>query len=80
MKRGNTRAENMSKGHTRKTSGDTSPCLCYSNLYIPTAENAKARCVAGIVAGGRTMHVPGMSVAGLCARCVPAIKWHRIAL
>ena len=26
------------------------------------------------------MHVPGMSVAGLCARFAPTIKWHRIAL
>ena len=24
--------------------------------------------------------VPGMSVAGLCARIAPTIKWHRIAL
>ena len=26
------------------------------------------------------MYVPGMSVAGLCARFAPTIRWHRIAL
>ena len=36
--------------------------------------------VLGSVAGGHTMHVPGMSVAGLCATFAPPIKWHRIAL
>ena len=30
------------------------------------------------MAGGHTVHVPGMSVAGLCARFAPTIKWHRI--
>ena len=26
------------------------------------------------------MHVPGMSVADLCARVAPTIKWYRIAM
>ena len=50
---------------TYKEDGDTSPCLCCSDFCIPTAENANARCIAGSVAGGHTMHVPGMIVAGL---------------
>ena len=59
---------------------DISPLLCCSDFCIPTTENAKAGCIAGSEASGRTMHVPGMSVAGLCARFAPTIKWHRIAL
>ena len=35
---------------------------------------------AGSVAGGHTVHVPGMSVAGLYARFAPTIKLHRIVL
>ena len=65
---------------THKEDSDTSPCLCCSDFYIPTAENAKAGCIAVSVAGGHILHVPGMSVAGLCARFAPTIKWHRIAL
>ena len=34
----------------------------------------------GSVESGQTSHVPAMSVAGLCARFAPMIKWHRIAL
>ena len=58
----------------------TSPCLYCSNFCIPTAENAKARCIAGSVAGGHTVQVPGVSEAGLCARFTPTITWHRITL
>ena len=56
------------------------PCLCCSDIYLPIAETAKARCIAGTVAGGHTMPVSGMSVAGLRARFAPSIKCHRIAL
>ena len=38
--------------------------VCVVRICIPTAENAKAGCIAGSVAGGHTMHVPGMGVAG----------------
>ena len=51
-----------------------------SDFCILTAENAKAGCTAGSVAGGHTTHAPGMNVTGLCARFAPTIKWHRIAL
>ena len=66
--------------NTYKEDSDTSPCLCCSDFCIPTADNAKAGCTAGSVAGGHTVHVPGMSVKGLCARFAPTIMWHRIAL
>ena len=51
-------------------------------FFFPTAEHAKVRCIGGggSVAGGHTMQMPGMSVAGLCARFAPTIKWQRIAL
>ena len=32
------------------------------------------------VAGGHTVHVPGLNVTGLCARFAPTIKWHRITV
>ena len=54
--------------------------VCVVRICIPTGENAKAGCTAGSVAGGHTMRVPAMSVAGLCARFEPTMKWHRIAL
>ena len=54
--------------------------VCVVRMCIQTADNAKAGCIAGRVAGRHTMHVPGMSVAGLCARFTPTIKWHRNAL
>ena len=68
------------KRHTRNSDSAISSCLYCSDFCIPTAENAKAGCIAGSVAGGHTMHVPGVSVSGLCARFTPTIKWHRIAL
>ena len=77
--RGHTTALNMSTKR-QKEKIDTTPCLCCSDLCIPTAENAKVGCIAGSVAAGHTMHVPGMSVAGLCTRFAPTIKWQRIAL
>ena len=33
----------------------------------------KAGCIAGSVAGGHTVHVPGMNLAGLRARFAPKI-------
>ena len=52
--------------------------VCVVRICIPTAEDAKTERSAMYVAGGYTMHVPGMSVAGLCARFAPTIKWHRM--
>ena len=54
--------------------------VCVVRICIQKAENAKTGCIAGSVAGGHTVHVPGMSVAGFCARFGLTIKWHRIAL
>ena len=31
--------------------------VCVLRICIPTAENAKAGCIAGSVAGGHTVHV-----------------------
>ena len=39
-----------------------------------------AGCSAGSVARGHTVRVPGMSVAGICGRFGPTIKWHRMEL
>ena len=78
-KRGHTKAD-MSKRLTKRTVRDTSPYRWCSDFCIPKAENAKAGCFAGSVAGGHTMHVPDTSVAGWCAIFAPTIKWHRIAL
>ena len=39
----------------------------------------KPGCSAGSVAGGHTVRVSGMGVAGLCARFAPTIKWHRVS-
>ena len=65
--------DHVKKRHKRKTL--LTLCLvCVFFICIPTADNAKAGCIAGSVAGGHTMHVPGMSVAGLCARFAPTIK------
>ena len=61
-------SEHVNKGR-RKTL--TLRLVCVVRICIPTAENA------GSGAGGHTMHVPGMSVAGLCARFAPTVKWHR---
>ena len=54
-------------------------CLVCIRICIPTAEYEKPGCIAGSVAGGHTVNVPGMNVAGLCARFALTIKCHRIA-
>ena len=64
-KRGHTKADNMLKRHRRTTL--TLRLACVIRICITTAEDAKAGCIAGSVASGHTMHVSGMSVAGLCA-------------
>ena len=66
------------KQNRRKTL--TLRLVCVVRICISTAENATAGYTAWSVADGHTMHVPGMSVAGLCARFAPTINWHRIAL
>ena len=66
-KRGHTKADNISK-KTNKENSDISPCLCCSDLF-PTAESAKAGCIAGSVAGGHTVNVSGMSEF-MCEICV----------
>ena len=53
---------------TQKEDSDTPPCLCCSDICIPTAGNVKVGCIVGSVVDGHTMRVPGMSVAGLRAR------------
>ena len=65
--------EHVKKRHRRKTV--LTLCLvCVFWICIPTAENAKGGCIAGSVAGGHTVHVPGKSVTDLCARFAPTIK------
>ena len=42
--------------------------VCVVRIFVfITAETAKGGCTAGRVVGEHIMHVPGMSVAGLCA-------------
>ena len=55
-------------------------CVVRIFFFFFTAENSKARCTAGSVAGGHILHVLGISVVGLCARFVPTMKWHQIIL
>ena len=62
---------------TYKEDSDTSPVL-FGFVYSNSGK-CESWCIAGSVAGGHTMHVPCISVAGLCARFTPTIKWHRIA-
>ena len=40
------------------------PYLGYPDICILTAEHAKAGCIVGSVAGGYTMRMLGMSMAG----------------
>ena len=64
----------MSKRHTRKTV--TLRLVCVVRIFVfQQTENAKTGCIAESVAGGHTMHVPGMSVAGLCARFASQSVW-----
>ena len=54
--------------------------VCIVRNCIITPEKAMAACFAGSVATGHTVLVLDTSVAGLCARFAPTIKWHHIAL
>ena len=54
--------------------------VCVVRIFLFQQQKMrKLDLLQGCLAGGHTMHVPGMSVAGICARFVPTIKWHPIA-
>ena len=61
-KTGHTKADNISK-KTYTEDSDTSPCLCCSDLCIKQQKMRKLDVLrpAWSVAGGHTVHVPGMS-------------------
>ena len=55
--------------------------VCVVRIFVFQQQKLrKLDILRGVSPDEHTMHVPGMSMAGLCARFAPTIKWHRTAL